>query len=70
MDEVVEDENTFMDMKIVDEKGKEYRSKGYSMEADNHKTTVYVNFSTTSYNKSNTLKLQMKKFGEVELVRK
>ncbi|PEK22210.1 hypothetical protein CN568_04105 [Bacillus pseudomycoides] len=70
VDEVVEDENTFMDMKMVDETGKEYKSKGYSQDVENGKTTVYVNFPITSYDKANTLKLQMKKFGEIELVRK
>lgn len=70
VNEVVEDENTFMDMKIIDETGKEYKSKGYSMNVENAKTTVHVNFPITSYDKANTLKLQMKKFGEVELVRK
>ncbi|HGE5780465.1 hypothetical protein [Bacillus sp. IT-79MI2] len=57
-------------MKMVDETGKEYKSKGYSQDVENGKTIVYVNFSITSYDKANTLKLQMKKFGEIELVRK
>ncbi|ENQ3105502.1 protein of unknown function [Bacillus sp. 491mf] len=70
VNEVVEDENTFMNMKIIDETGKEYKSKGYSMDVKNDKTTVHVNFPITSYDKANTLKLQMKKFGEVELVKK
>lgn len=70
VNEVVEDENTFMDMKIIDETGKEYKSKGYSMNAGNAKTNVQVNFPITSYDKANTLKLQIKKFGEIELVRK
>ncbi|WP_242219766.1 DUF4179 domain-containing protein [Bacillus cereus group sp. BfR-BA-01380] len=70
VNEVVEGENTFMDMKMIDETGKEYKSKGYSMSVENAKTTVHVNFPITSYDKANTLKLQMKKFGEVELVRK
>ncbi|HDX9576830.1 TPA: DUF4179 domain-containing protein [Bacillus pseudomycoides] len=70
VNEVIEDENTFMDMKIIDETGREYKSKGYSMNVENGKTTVHVNFPITSYDKANTLKIQMKKFGEVELVRK
>ncbi|MCM3737381.1 DUF4179 domain-containing protein [Bacillus cytotoxicus] len=70
VDEVVVDENTFINMKMIDETGKEYKSKGYSMGVENDKTTVHVNFPITSYDKANTLKIQMKKFGEVELVRK
>ena len=70
VNEVVKDENTFIDMKMIDEAGKEYKSKGYSMNDENGKTTVHVNFPITSYDKVNTLKLTVRKFGEVELVKK
>ncbi|MFD3445370.1 DUF4179 domain-containing protein [Microbacteriaceae bacterium 4G12] len=70
VDEVIEDENAFLNMKIIDEAGKEYKSKGCSTDVENGKTIVHVNFPITSYNKANTLKLKVKRFGEIELKKK
>lgn len=71
VDEIVKDENAFIDMKVVDEKGEEYTSsQGYSTEVENDKTIVYANFPITSYDKMETITLKTRSFGEIKLKRK
>ncbi|OOM14590.1 DUF4179 domain-containing protein [Clostridium saccharobutylicum] len=63
------DEKEFMikDIKLVDENGKEYQSNGYSSELKNNKTIISTNFSLSSYEDLDKLKLVVSSMGEVEL---
>ena len=70
LDGIYENENTFADMKIIDEDGSEYGVTGFRMSTKNNKTIISTNFQTTSYNNSNKLKLVIEDIGEVELLRK
>lgn len=70
LDGIYENENDFMDMKIVDEDGNEYGTTSYSMSTQNNKTVISTNFQITSYNKSKKLNLIIEGIGEVELLRK
>ncbi|WP_196244840.1 hypothetical protein [Clostridium beijerinckii] len=54
-------------MKLIDENGKEYQSSGYSMELKDNKTIIATNFSLSSYDNVNKLKLIISSIGEVEL---
>lgn len=62
-----ENENTFSGMKLIDKKGKEYLSNGYSMDSENNKTTISTNFPLSSYDNVDKLKLIIGSIGEVEL---
>lgn len=70
LDGVYEDENTFADMKIVDDDGNEYGVTGFRKSTENNKTIISTNFQTTSYNNSKKLKLIIEGIGEVELLKK
>ena len=70
LDGKYENENTFADMKIVDEDGNEYGVTGFRMSTKNNKTIISTNFQTTSYNNSKKLKLIVEGIGEVELFKK
>lgn len=70
LDGTYEDENTFVDMKIVDEDGNEYGVTGFSKHIKNNKTMISTNFPITSYSDANKLKLIIKEIGEVELFKK
>ncbi len=67
---IYENENTFTDMKIVDEDGNEYGVTGFRMSTKNNKTIISTNFQITSYNNSKKLKLIVDGIGEVELFKK
>lgn len=64
-----EDENTFAgeNMKLLDENGKEYKFNGYGMDFKDNKTIVSTNFSLSSYDNIDKLKLIISSIGEVEL---
>lgn len=64
-----EDENTFAgeNMKLIDEEGTAYKFSGYSMDFKDNKTIISTNFSLSSYDKVNKLKLIISSIGEVEL---
>ncbi|WP_246942947.1 DUF4179 domain-containing protein [Bacillus pinisoli] len=64
------DENTFADMKIIDEEGNEYLANGFNKTIENNKTNISTNFPISSYNISNKLKLTLEGIGEVELLKK
>jgi hypothetical protein len=70
LDGAYEDENTFADMKIVDDDGNEYGVTGFRKSTENNKTIISTNFQTTSYNNSKKLKLIIEGIGEVELLKK
>ena len=70
LDGTYEDENTFADMKIVDDDGNEYGVTGFRKSTENNKTIISTNFQTTSYNNSKKLKLIIEGIGEVELLKK
>ncbi|WP_369902343.1 DUF4179 domain-containing protein [Bacillus manliponensis] len=71
VDEIVEDENEFIDMKVIDNKGNEYKSSdGYSTDVKGGKTIIYANFPITSYEKLGSITLKTKNFGEIKLKRK
>ncbi|PEA56868.1 hypothetical protein CON64_00660 [Bacillus pseudomycoides] len=70
VNEVVEDENTFIDMKMIDEAGKEYKSKGYSMNVEGNKTIISANFPITSYDEIENITLKTRNFGEIKLKKK
>lgn len=55
-------------MKLIDENGKEYQSSsGYSQESNDNKTIIATNFSLSSYDNVDKLKLIIESIGEVEL---
>ncbi|MBC2401372.1 DUF4179 domain-containing protein [Clostridium saccharobutylicum] len=62
-------EKEFMpkDIKLVDGNGKEYQSNGYSSELKNNKTIISTNFSLSSYEDFDKLKLVVPSMGEAEL---
>ena len=70
LDGIYENENTFVDMKIVDEDGNEYGVTGFRMSTKNNETIISTNFPITSYNNSKKLKLIVEGIGEVELLKK
>ena len=70
LDGIYENENTFVDMKIIDEDGNEYRATGFRMSTKNNETIISTNFPITSYNNSKKLKLIVEGIGEVELFKK
>lgn len=70
LDGIYKNENTFADMKIVDEDGNKYGVTGFRMSTKNNKTIISTNFQTTSYNNSKKLKLIVEGIGEVELIKK
>lgn len=55
------------DIKLIDENGKEYQSSGYRSELKNNKTVISTNFSLSSYEDLDKLKLVVPSMGEVEL---
>lgn len=55
------------DIKLIDENGKEYQSSGYRSELKNNKTIISTNFSLSSYEDLDKLKLVVPSMGEVEL---
>lgn len=66
-----EDENTFAgkNMKLIDDKGKEYMSSGYGMDHKNNKTIISTNFPVSSYENADKFKLVIASMGEVELTK-
>ena len=70
LDGTYENENTFEDMKIVDEDGTEYGVTGFRKITKNNETIISTNFPITSYNNSEKLKLIVEGIGEVELYKK
>ncbi|WP_427110323.1 DUF4179 domain-containing protein [Lysinibacillus xylanilyticus] len=70
LDEIYENENPFVDMKIIDEDGNEYIATGFSMTTKNKKTIISTNFPITSFNNSKKLKLIVEGIGEVEILKK
>ncbi|AXI08246.1 hypothetical protein CUC15_04385 [Oceanobacillus zhaokaii] len=70
LDGIYENENTFVDMKIVDEDGNEYGVTGFRKSTRNNKTIISTNFPITSYSEANKLKLIVEGIGEVELLKK
>ncbi|MEH7239081.1 DUF4179 domain-containing protein [Bacillus sp. JJ1562] len=70
VDGIYENENTFANMKIVDEDGNEYGVTGFRKSTENNKTIISTNFPITSYNSSSKLKLIIEGIGEVELFKK
>lgn len=69
LDGVYEDENIFVDMKIVDEGGTEYGVTGFGKSTKNNKTIISTNFPITSYSNAEQLKLIINGIGEVELLK-
>lgn len=70
LDGIYDDENTFADMKIIDEDGNEYSVSSFGLRTKNNKTTVSTNFPITSYSNAQKLTLVVDGIGEVELLRK
>ena len=70
LDGIYENENTFIDMKIIDEDGNDYGATGFRMSTKNNKTIISTNFPITSYNHSKKLELIIEGIGEVELFKK
>lgn len=66
-----EDMDTFMgdNMKLIDEKGKEYIASGFTIEPQNDKTVVSANFPMSSYDNIGKFKLVIKSVGEVEFAK-
>ena len=57
-----------INMKLIDENGKEYQSSSdYSQESNDTKTIIATNFGLTSYDNVDKLKLIVGSIGEVEL---
>lgn len=70
LDGIYEEENNFIDMKIVDEDGEEYGVNGFRKSTRGNKTIISTNFPITSYSDANKLKLIVEGIGEVELFKK
>lgn len=71
IDEIIEDENEFIDMKVVGNKGNEYTSSdGYSTDVKEGKMVIYANFPVTSYDKMENVTLKTRNFGEIKLKKK
>ncbi|WP_456272509.1 DUF4179 domain-containing protein [Bacillus sp. AK031] len=70
LDGIYENENTFADMKIIDEEGYEYEATGFSKRTKDSETIISTNFSITSYNPSQKLKFVINEVGEVDLLKK
>jgi len=56
-------------MKLIDENGKEYESSGYTSDVKDNKTIIVTNFSLSSYDNVDKLKLVIVSIGEVELIK-
>ncbi|MES1047294.1 DUF4179 domain-containing protein [Heyndrickxia oleronia] len=67
---VYDNENTFANMKVIDEDGNEYQATDFGMSTKNNKTIISTNFPITSYNNSKKLKLIIEGIGEVKLIKK
>ena len=65
------DEEKFIgkNMKLIDENGKEYESSGYTSDVKDNKTIIVTNFSLSSYDNVDKLKLVIVSIGEVELIK-
>ncbi|WP_167578625.1 DUF4179 domain-containing protein [Jeotgalibacillus proteolyticus] len=66
---IYEDENTFAEMKILDDKGNEYETNGFTKKTKNNQTIISANFPITSFSDSKKLMLMIEGIGEVELVK-
>lgn len=71
VDQLFEDETPFVfAMKLMDDKGNEYRNDSFSMEAENGQTIISTNFPITSYDQFERVQIIIDSIGEVELLRK
>ncbi|HDX9587429.1 TPA: hypothetical protein ROX98_000341 [Bacillus pseudomycoides] len=71
IDKIIEDENEFIDMKVVDNKGTEYTSSGgYRTDVKDGKMIIYTNFPISSYDEMESVTLKTRNFGEIKLKKK
>lgn len=71
LDGIYDDENMFAHrMKIIDEDGNDYQTKGFEMSTQNGETTISTNFPITSYTNFETLTLTIEGIGKVKLLKK
>lgn len=66
-----DDMETFMgeNMKLIDEKGKEYIATGFTIDSQNNRTVVSANFPLSSYDNIGKFKLVIKAVGEVQFTK-
>lgn len=71
IDKIIEDENEFIDMKVIDNKGNEYPSSGgYRTDVKEGKMIIHANFPVSSYDEMESVTLKTRKFGEIKLKKK
>lgn len=71
IDKIIEDENEFIDMKVIDNKGNEYpSSNGYRTDVKEGKMIIHANFPVSSYDEMESVTLKTRNFGEIKLKKK